>query len=98
MQKPTSKLNVEIIEFVMQNNVIQNLLNARDSHSQTFGIEITCKFYSSNRNNPRLSAYKVEFIYDTQSQANNLRDDISVMVEVTEANPAQFIVRDILSF
>jgi len=98
MQKPTSLLNFEIMQFVMHDDEVLNLLHARDTHPYTFGIEMSCKFHSKNLQNPALSSYIVDFIYDAKQPANNINDDISIMVEVLEGNPAGFKILGIKKY
>ena len=90
MQKPTSLLNYNIIQFVMGDKQIIKLLQARDNHPTTFGIEISCRFLSPNNKNPHLSGYLVSFVYDAKSKTNNSADDISVTVEVSDNSQTPF--------
>jgi hypothetical protein len=49
MQKPTTTLNFQIIEFVMRQSQITNLLSQRDNHDSTIGMELSCRFYKRHQ-------------------------------------------------
>ncbi len=90
MQKATSRLNSEIIEFVMRDNEVNNLLINRDKHPDAVGIEIACKFYKRNTTDNKFSTYTVDFIYDARHPSGERDDDVSVLVQVQEGNPPSF--------
>lgn len=98
MEKPTSNLNFEIIQFVMRQSQVTELLIGRDRHPDAAGVELVCKFYKRNPTHSRLSAYTVDFIYNTRYPAREKDDDISVLVEVMEGNPPSFQIIDIRKY
>ena len=95
MQKPTSDLNLQIIKYVMEQSQVKILLNARDVHKRTFGVEMNCKFYKRNTADHTKSAYIVEFVYEVDSDPLEMTDDVSVIVEVKEGNPPAFEILNI---
>jgi hypothetical protein len=64
MQKPTSELNFQIIEYIMQQSQVKALLDARDKEKRTLGMEISCKFYRRSPGGSSRSAYIVDFVYE----------------------------------
>jgi hypothetical protein len=90
MQKPTSRLNFEIIEFVMRDNEVNQLLINRDKHPSAFGIEISCRFYKINASDSRFASYTVDFIYDARHPSGEIQDDISVLIQVKEGDVPEF--------
>ena len=90
MQKPTALLNSKIIDFVLSDANLHNLLQRRDNHNLTFGIELTCKFIKKYDTVPGKSIYSVDFIYDVKDPSLEFKDDVSVIVEVLAGNPPTF--------
>lgn len=90
MQKPTSRLLAEIIEFVTHQPKIVKSLNKRDTHPEATGTHLSCRFYKHHKSDPKRSAYNVVFGYYTEDDNLEKSDDIYARVEVVDGNPPTF--------
>lgn len=89
MLKPTSKLNVQIIEFLTKNEEIKELLNERDHHKKAIGVELHCRFRGKDPSDNKISRYVVDFVYRTEDNFNESDDDIRVFLEVLDKHPVE---------
>lgn len=98
MIKPISELYKSILEFVMAAPQIQALIRQRDSHNNAYMSEISVKFFKQNENNTNLSAYAVNFFYNTRYPDQEKNDDIKCYVEVNNSEPGNYrIIKIILN-
>ena len=98
MQKPTSRIVAEIIEFVTQQPNVSKVLNRRDTHPSVACTQIACKFYKHHPSDPGRSAYDVVFGYYTKDDDLEKNDDVLVRVQVSEGSPPSFKILNVRYF
>ncbi len=98
MKKPTSILNLKIIQHLFKDEELTSMLRARDKHEKAAGIELSCKFMRRDEDNLSKSIYLVQFIYKTKDNYREDSDDLRVTVEVTDSRPINFKIADIKPF
>lgn len=98
IKKPTSILNLKILQFLFSDENLKSKLKARDQNKKAAGVELSCKFMRKDEDNPKKSIYMVQFIYSTEGNYKEDTDDLHVMVEVTNSKPVQFDITYIKKF
>jgi len=95
MRKPTSILNLKIIEFLFTDDKLTSMLKARDKNEKAVGTELSCKFLRRDEGDKKKSIYIVQFIYKTKNNYKEDSDDLRVIVTVKDSNPVEFKIEDI---
>lgn len=95
MALPTSRLLVDIINFVMSDQKVVNTLELRDKDKGTWGSQVGCRLYKVSPTNKRLAAYLVDFTYITDIDRKELNDDVSILVEVNHLETPEFKILDV---
>ncbi|MFZ1559029.1 MAG: hypothetical protein WAT37_03840 [Saprospiraceae bacterium] len=90
MLKPTSNIISAILAFVQNEPQVNKLLQERNNHDRTYCRSIVCSFHKQNSTNPAKAAYTVEFIYEVRDPKLETKDDVTLMVEVTDGTPFSF--------
>ena len=90
MEKPTSKLLSDIVEFVTNQKNIAEALSRRDNHKEVIGTSLSCRFHKRHSSDKKRAAYNVKFGYVTKNDDLEKNDDVLVRVEVVESSPPKF--------
>ncbi len=95
MQKPTSTILADILNFVLNDSRVMKSLAKRDNDEFTTAMETRCRYFKRHPSDPAKAAYVIDFLYATKYQQDEEKDDVSILVEVTEGTPPSFEIRDV---